>query len=492
MHENKRDRSAQSFNHISNVQSWLSLIDIEQAIEEHSCTYKHTGKDVTAAKDTNIAVIPQTNQLIDRFIDQIRIRAVKARYYKTTLVILAFGPVTPEQDLCFGLEEDSFINTHQLRQAILAGEEFDIPVILLTPSVFTSGWAVNPVLCGSSHFAAKRNVKLISLSCGSVFAADLTHKFTERTTPLLKDSERAKIPYDDLMPIYPSNEQRQLRDTLHTSIHQTLIQRVPQLAPGHFFDFSAKHDAWEVYAPRRGRSLRFWRDKWGPSSIASPVPPAVASSLGSAFGGTVESQVFHVRFLARLEIHTSRKDRFNIKTQKTNQLLELSQHPYLGVQHVLKDVFEAIEFRAARISLVSLVAKYLDLPFPNGMKCRFWGEVMEDGPQRDAWVHLMGVFSPCALPPGINRTDHNDITYWKPVAWLAAAIGSKFKNNSRQDIEAFIAQQVKPGTKLTPLTNPSSPQNPFSSHRPMTGAFQLPYPDIRDPGLRGMHTCSVQ
>jgi hypothetical protein len=376
---------------------------------------------------------------------------------KTALVVLVFTPVTPEQDICidFGGEKVSITAERICETVKAAVGNVQLPVVLVTPSPFTGGWLCRPSLMGwpvSPNSDTTR--RIIAKSCGGAFANRFLRTFIERHSPLLTEAQRQNVKYDDPMPLHPTQLQTDCLHYLQRKIHESLEHRFSPLAKNHSLvlvpetrDRSAVSDTWADYSPRKGRTINFWANRWG---AARPTvnDPYRFEFLGEAFGGTRASQIFHLKYLAGLELETCPGDWERQVGGITRELLTNFLAKLAPSEAETKRVFDIIEFRASSMVLAQIIAKAFGLPLPDGLKCRYWHDKM-DGVSDDYYKKLQFAFADAhnlfdqpPVLPGERRHDFKNVRFLRAARWLSAAIAIKFKDGTRHDIENFVQKDV--------------------------------------------------
>lgn len=316
-------------------QVWLSSIDMAELIQTHEGTWTFAhgedpacfagtiatadlqGKNVSGAVGDNpdvpnapVELYASPEDLKTAFGKQIRDKFQTAKDDNSALVIFASGRCDASQTIHIDL--DTHVSVSQ--QAILdfAGvgpEGSDIPIVLITPAVFSGGWLVNPHIGRKATISDGKALDLWAKHCGGFFmtwADDLLT--TGDTCPLLTADEQKAAP-SDLTPLKISL--RPLKDEFRAEIQRLLQCQLSKFTTIHSFDTSdSSTDDWETYwSQRLGKSLADWKKKWADL----PVVPSDAKCdglpfLGHAFGGSKSSQVAHLKFLTKLELDTCTGD----------------------------------------------------------------------------------------------------------------------------------------------------------------------------------------
>lgn len=407
----------------------------------------------------NIAPLPCNNEeFMAAFLKHLAARAKAAATRKTVLVLMVFAPITPEQDICIDfdgkrtyLTVDSLCNT--VNDAV---DNAQTPIVFITPSPFSGGWLCRPSLTYQPGSPTLRNMmRIIAKSCGGAFANRFIRSFTERDTPLMTEAQREQVKYDDPMPLHPTKLQTDRLHQLQRQIHEALEQRLSVLAKSHGFilapdavQLTSNHfDAWMDYGPRQSRPLAWWTERWG-SPRPTIADPHRFEFLGEAFGGTKESQFFHLKYLAAVELDTCPGDWARQVGGITRDLLTgFSQRLMVGDDDA-KRVFDAIEFRSSSMIVAHMIAKAFNLPLPDGVKCRYWHDKL-DGVGDEYYRKLQfafgeahNLFDQATLLPSEKRHEYKNVRFWRAARWLSAAIALRFENGTRQDIESFVLMDV--------------------------------------------------
>ncbi|KAK3365153.1 hypothetical protein B0T24DRAFT_537702, partial [Lasiosphaeria ovina] len=456
------------------AQTWLSSLDIAAFLEGVAGldinNSDEAAQKILGGKNDHIVGLPTDAvdlkaSVLKHIIDRARV----AKENDTTLFIMVFAPVTPEQDICidFGNQDKIYLPADQISQAIWeAVDHTDQPVILMTPSPFTGGWACNPSIMGTCT-VSDRVLNIMSKSCGAAFANRFIDLCTTRRTPLLTDDQRIMVEYDDMMPLRPTDLQVELLHKFQRKIHEVLEQRLSGLAVHHTLDFEESRDAWTTYAPRTGRPLAgFWAKRWDKPSVAVNQNIDRFEFFGEAFGGTRASQIFHLKYLAAIELETCPGDWTKGVTGITHSLLSGFLVTRFPEEALVKRVFDSIEFRASSMILAQVVAKFLDLPEPDGVRCRYWSEKPLDRALEHKFAVAFGdihnLFDQVAVPPGEKRHEYKTVRFWRASRWLATAIAMRFADASDKEIQDFMSNEVRPlfgkifDTQLTLLLSDQS------------------------------------
>ncbi|KAK3330511.1 hypothetical protein B0H66DRAFT_469846, partial [Apodospora peruviana] len=437
--------------------TWLSSLDISMFLENIGLEDEGSIPKVLGTNNDHITQLSSDpKEFATALYEYIGDRAKVADEQKTTLFIMIFGPVTPEQDLCVDFDgRKAFITTSKIREVIRNAVNHDtLPVVLMTPSPFTGGWMCRPSLFVPSSFTWENMMRTIAKSCGAAFADSLVDLYSTKSSPLLSAEQRSKFKYDDIMPIWPTDAQRNLFHMFKRKVHETLGQRMAVLGAKHCLNMDANKDAWAVLARRKGRSLvDFWAKKWTAPEVMDIDGVDRYPFLGEAFGGTRASQTWHIQYLAGNELATCPRDWSSNTTGITKDLFSGFLKNDKPNEETIKRVFDAIEFRASSMILAQVLVNGLSLPIPKGVKCRYWLDMSSvDGYLDDTFYHkfqlafsnVHNLFDQIAVFPGERRHDFKHVRFLRPSRWLAAAIAAKFTDASDQKITDFIRKSVAP------------------------------------------------
>ncbi|KAK1758606.1 hypothetical protein QBC47DRAFT_411290 [Echria macrotheca] len=432
---------------------WLSALDLNAFAEEHDfpeesrvTIFGEGGKDIQKLACDN-------DEFTQNLRDHIASRARAANSRNTSLVLIIESPVTPEGDICIELGESpkkAFITIDSIRDDIrTAVSHSNLPVTLVTVSPFTGGWACYPSLFPAAPTATSdKLLQFVAMSCGGVFADTFMNVFTRRGTPLLTDAERAKVRYDDMMPVGPTDHQTSLLHKFQRGIHECLEHRFCELGKTHGLNFQPKHDIWSRFAPRHGIDLQYWKAEWGPADETDHdlEEHPHYQFLGEAFGGSRFSQMFHLKYLVAIEADTCPVDWERNMTGITNELFaQFAQNPNPSTDE-FKRVFDTVEYRGSLMLLANILVKALKLPVP--ASCRFWDDKTREDElyvkQQAAWGRVHELFPPAPLLPGENRHPFKCVRFYRPARWIAAGIALKFEHQPKDEVMDFVKTEVAP------------------------------------------------
>ena len=447
--------------HHVRFQTWLSSLDIPEflaRVDSVDETNDGTMDKILGDATDDIIALPNDNEgFVAAFLEHLAMSARQAVAKKTSLVVIVLAPVTPEQDICvdFGGKK-IYLTAERLCEAITVAVENAQapPVMLITPSPFTGGWLCRPSLLNQPEsLTAIEMMRNIAKSCGGAFANGFISSFTKGNSPVMTEAQREKLEYHDPMPLNSTPEQIKALHQFQRQIHESLEQRCSVFAQEHGFilELSAVRapssfvDSWIQYGPRQGRPIHMWANRW-PSPRPTIDDPHRFEFLGEAFGGTKDSQFFHLKYLAAIELDTCPGDWDRQVGGITRELLTSFSQRLMPGEDDAKRVLDTIEFRSSCMITAQMVAKVFGLPLPDGVKCRYWHDKMDGVSDeyyknlRFAFSALLNLFDQAALLPGENRHEYKNVRFWRASRWLSAAIALQFEG--AKNIENFVQNNV--------------------------------------------------
>ncbi|KAI1080199.1 hypothetical protein F5B20DRAFT_589618 [Whalleya microplaca] len=376
------------------AQTWLAQCDIPSIVKANPHQYVH-GRDrrvVAEAAEAStttdragniqlrldqIHIEPSAENLMTDFIAAVNEKCKTIREKGYPLVIIICGPTSIEQDIFFGKADAKYrLTSPQVRNLI--GN--DVDTIVITPSLFSAGWQVNPSLCRSpvSPVNVDRTT-FLAKQFGGIFAKDLVESFLSWKCPLLNVDlvEHEEVQERFPGPAKPSIQQKESIEALQVYIHSALAARLSLGHGDHSFWFDTKRDDWErLVGPRRYRALEHYRQKWENLRMSNAVPPSKErlEFLGTAFGGAKISQINHIKHLI--------KESF--EAWSGYWMLPLGRIAKAKFEGFLRDqspevrdcheTFNIMEYRATAAVMADIVTRYLGLPKPYNERCKDWDE----------------------------------------------------------------------------------------------------------------------
>jgi hypothetical protein len=432
-------------------QTWAAAFNVPDFLDKNSVLDKqHIG-------ETNdiISLKPNTKDLSTSIKRVLATGVNRALVSSGVLVLMVFAPVTPDHDISLDFQDEkSYLTTEHLREMIehVTSDE-PLQVILMTPSAFTGGWCCRPAFLNGPPSDADKIMCLLAKSCGGALADSFINLFLECDNPLMTKEQREKIVYRDPMPLHPTGLQTDTRNQLHRQVHQSLEHRLSPLAGEHGIILgpdglnppSTFRDAWTDYGTRT-RALSRWVEAL--RALRLDTEPSGFDFLGKAFGGTMETQLFHLAYLVNIEMSTSVEDWNKLANKSTLDLYRSFLAEEQPSEEKAKRVYDMIEHRASTMALAHMIAKAFGLAFPAGVKARFWKDVSNEDPDARMRSTLFGeminIFEDVAVVPGQTRHDYKDAKFVRPSRWLAAAIAPYLRGCRPAEAQDFVEKRVKP------------------------------------------------
>ncbi|KAK0633163.1 hypothetical protein B0T14DRAFT_398086, partial [Immersiella caudata] len=435
---------------------WFGTLDI-QKLSKNTIDFDKNfpgAHDAIFGTKCGIADLPANNdEFIAAFLTEVAARARAADERGTTMFLMVFSPVTPDRDIVVDFDERAqkkfaYLTIDKIRSAIRDAVNHDkLPVILMTESPLTGGWMCNPSLFGAA--AAQHPVasvlEVIARSCGGIFADTFMNSFIKRSTPLLTDEQRSNVQYEDMRPIGATEQQTRLLHKFQRTIHESLQSRLSPLGKRHMLFHEPETDAWSILDTRKGYPLvGFWSAK-----VAAPEWIDGSDRfefLGEAFGGTRESQIFHLKYLVAIEFDTCPGDWTRNLTGITAQTLEFYSNLKPDID-ACKRAYDAIEFRGSAITLAEVLVKALGLPIPEE-KCRYWVDRVREDPfyakLQAGFADVHNLLDLPAIFPGEIRHAYKHVRFFRPARWISAALAQKMGDKTDREIRTFIANEIAP------------------------------------------------
>ncbi|KAI8632933.1 hypothetical protein F5Y19DRAFT_334541 [Xylariaceae sp. FL1651] len=445
------------------AQTWLSQCDIAALVEKNpeqfihgkdkrlvgvaakSTTYKRAG--VVVDREDNIQVETSAENLRDKFIQAVKekMEIVKQRGYP--LLIIICGLTTLEQDVYFGkLDIDHRCTMGEMRQAFGNGIN-DIDVIVVTASIFSAGWHINPTF-GRFHDTSVRanRTELLARQFGGLFAKELVESFLGWKCPVLdvnRIDEQIRLSERFPGPAKPSSEVKELISKLQIKIQSCLVGQLSASHMDHSFSFDETKDEWSILVGHRERSAEYqslneYELKWNklPTAQHIGVAKEQLKFLGNAFGGSKISQMNHIKYLIEESFQAWPDHWASSFGQETKRDLErflMQENPEELDCH---EIFNVLEHRAATSVLADMIVGYFDLPVPHNQRCRDWDYLHwrdeTSGADRSALINNFGTVLNCVpgpnVPPGVNPNMFSKIQRRLESAanYIRASLGIRF------------------------------------------------------------------
>ncbi|KAK4192529.1 hypothetical protein QBC35DRAFT_373714 [Podospora australis] len=432
------------------AQTWLSSADITKFISTSGVevdmdlvSEKILGRDGKQMRSLST----KNDEFISELLHEIAQRAKRADQRGTALVIMMFAPTTPEQDICVDFDDvPSHLSTERIVDTIReAIGHSKLRVTLMTPSALTAGWLCRPSLMGAPGCSYEGALKTVAKSCGAAFADSFIKLFCSWKNPHLSDEDRKKAKYDDLMPLSPTAEQTGLFHELRGQVHELLEAKLTSFGRVHSLQLNGA-DAWEDYAPRLGQSIDYWKAKL-PDTLPLVEFPRLAF-LGEAFGGMLEPQLWHLRYLVRLEHQTCSGDWTNNCNGITRGLFNNFMDSRYPDESLCKRVYDTLEYRSSLMTIVHCIAQAMGLPKPDSVKCRYWVDSFNNADEdlyskmSASFGEVHNLFDGAAVLPREIRHDFKVVRFMRPSRWISEVVAHKFTDGSRDEVKKFVLTEV--------------------------------------------------
>ncbi|ETS78473.1 hypothetical protein PFICI_10535 [Pestalotiopsis fici W106-1] len=412
-------------------QVWLSLIDIDDAVRKHK--YTHSGRDVSpAVLDSNRPIIVERNvhALHGIFMKNLAEKAEMVRKDDSSLVVIVCGLTSLEQDIL--LEKNRHIVTTITSGAITAVASLDVRVVLVSPSITSVGWQVNP--CLGRPITVSTEAKLNALmghQCGAVFGSELAKRFLSESSPALTDQTANKL----TIPLMKTDELLAIESKLHARIYACLSGRFIS-AKGHEFRFTREGDSWSLIGARKGMSLTTLAQQWSRLNRVDATETQSGDGfvfLGNAFGGNRKSQLNHIEHMFKQGLLSAAYSSNNVKNLEEHykQLKSAADTD----EEDCRVLFNTLEHRMSLVMLGDFMAKHLrSLPDRTGTRCRDWCEEAcqsssEKKDTRNIWSLILEKFPHPGMPHGrhIDRPRGLFIFLHKPVFYIANVMAARVR-----------------------------------------------------------------
>ncbi|KAI7923148.1 hypothetical protein M9X92_004522 [Pyricularia oryzae] len=365
-------------------QAWYSLFEPQDAIKTHNFTYgtDHVSDDKREAILSRIRVSSDTAFLLKAFVEELHKQAESAAAQDGCLIVVVSGEMTPELNICLSLDGcSSYLRKSSWFDDL--SKMYGVPITLMTPSLFSTGWKMHPFLgqIKPELTSPEEMETMLAQSCGGAFTEAIIKALLSLTQFEGSVVEAANVTGKELFA------------PLYNAIHDSLINRTPEegVAVGNGYPF-----------------------------------------LKGAFGGSKESQLCHIQFLAQQELRSCPGDwdqPGNKESRSTLLTLLQSLNPQ---EDRVRETFTLIEWRCSMNFVADATLLYLDLPQPQGETCRNWNWDIQqhtDAAKKDFGRLRSEIFGQLteywprnSLPVGIQRNNFRDNQYWRPLQYLSTAI----------------------------------------------------------------------
>ncbi|KAK3338603.1 hypothetical protein B0T25DRAFT_508455 [Lasiosphaeria hispida] len=261
-------------------QVWLTAAQPEKLLERHGnflhghpseCPRIVLSPELLGSEITPVTIV-QPAKMIDKFLDEVRQAAARAKRSNCPLLLMVFCHGIENFELCLdnGTRHKG-LSIVRLKEALEPG----VRVTLLSTACYSGGWVVDPDFNTTTMAAADAEGQSISWplsasmgrACGSVFAGAIINTLSGVSTPLLPRDEASAAPETEerlgLQPEDPTEAQTDTYNEFCRTVTTTLGARGISSALLKGFRFSAQNDQWEyTWTRRTAIPLARFRDRW--------------------------------------------------------------------------------------------------------------------------------------------------------------------------------------------------------------------------------------
>ncbi|KAK8068009.1 hypothetical protein PG996_007121 [Apiospora saccharicola] len=379
------------------AQVWLSRCDTEAAVKKNPAAYTHgsenrivSGAALTVASDleqtkTGDGPVPivfesDVEKIQTRFLHEIGKKSITAAELKSSMLVIICGRTTLEQDVYLD-NYDVVITSRQTGAAMDERTE----VTMVTPSLTSAGWQMNPFFNKNKASVPdpdKKPIDFLARQCGGIFSRSITDQFLGWESPFINNN-KVDPSKKDLEahpgPAMPDPEQMKVRIEFSNKIHALLASRLFPDHNDHSFSFDPERDTWDhLIGNRKNKDmLETYLKNWNKLDIQPPASADIKgrlSFLGTAFGGNRLSQISHLKHLVQESFpswtgyYTSTFGQ-NVRAEFGNFIK--NPNPTDIDCHV---IFSIVEYRMTTMVLGELLIKYTGLDLIWGQRCRDWDE----------------------------------------------------------------------------------------------------------------------
>ncbi|KAL8326298.1 hypothetical protein RB597_009228 [Gaeumannomyces tritici] len=419
-------------------QAWFSLVDIEHLMSLEKGKYSKVINGQRKGLEEALPFIRVDGTipgLFGAFVTELDKQAKLAQEKGDCLIVIICGEVSPELDICL----DVFDNTKYLgKESWLDGvlKNYNIPITVITPAIFTTGWEIRPFASGAKQAAGLSDEALDNLlakQCGGAFATSVLKSWTQ------EQEACGMVPTTQ----GPGGE---LYSQLYTGIHDCMIRNMLPFAKDHSFHFDASQDEWSMaIGKRKGPlSLDYFAKKWDRVENA-PEPGVVTPDSGykflaGAFGGTLQSQRLHLKFLVRQELRGCPGEWTQTTSDRCLVALTSFLQTKFPTEARAREIFTLLEWRCSMNLVADTIVDFFVLPRPQGKTCRYWD--WKEQQKLDSDITTVGTFRmslfgtmiphwpKMPLPVGQQRDSFHDQLYWRPLNYITSAITTKYYNHN--------------------------------------------------------------
>jgi hypothetical protein len=444
-------------------QVWLSSVNTEPGNDEQAdylYTYQSADNTIASVRpqpdSKPICVIRDTTQLREVFLEEV----TRLSRSGEALLIVFCGETNPEDTS--SIYFDKYWKLRVSMEQLATHLTKPCTVTMMCPAPFSGGYLINPFLGTKPHFSKEQFWALVAVKTSGAFTDTIISAFTGPQSPLLVKDEHHGSKSQKL------NEHAHVAgpkfDLFQIRIKATLYSQLSKLADKHMFSWEENLDGW-LLGPRHRPSLHWWTGIWNQLQSTSATLLDVKADkqlhfLGSAFGGTSDSQICHLRNLARLELDGCPGD-WNIHA---NRPTENVLREFLNLASPGKDiciqVLDLLQYRSSMMSLVDIIVDVFALERPQQRLCRDWDydefteiectENREDSAKSRIRRHVFGklnaIMPKIVKQPAQNRDQLFDVRFHRPAQYLSSAITQKLISTCKNEAagSAFV-QNVEKG-----------------------------------------------
>ncbi|KAF7561357.1 hypothetical protein G7046_g2789 [Stylonectria norvegica] len=466
-------------------QVWLTAADpnkLLQAIPDtphyfHGNPYQDRrvvlSEDMLKNKDHTPVTVVSSSQMIDRFLDEVRVATAKGKKENAPVLLFVFCHGLPDfQFLLRCGERNRGLTPTRLKEAIEPGSR----VTLVSSACYSGGWALRPlspeepgadinatmILAAhpSLESTAWQESRSIGRTCGSVFASSLIEGLTAATSPLLDSRFRDSSNTESLQPETPDKPQTETYNAFCRSILDVCRDQMTRLWSYQQFTFRAQDDQWGYsWTGRTGIPVARFEQRWkalksvpyeGPAEdklMMDPHPsnPTFQGSAGPSKtgGASVVDEMtrsicqHRVETMARLFLQTCPDDWDKGWGPLTRGIIEQAMNGNAS-HDVLCEVSAIIRFRWEYALLTDAMVQQFRLPLPDNKICVLWhsnswvASAARDVGQRRALAFKYITFKGFLPTPAEDQGP----PFTRPHHYLAAAVAEAGLKES--EIRALI------------------------------------------------------
>ncbi|KAI1329903.1 hypothetical protein F5Y16DRAFT_364316 [Xylariaceae sp. FL0255] len=412
------------------AQTWLTNCDIISLVEHTPERFVYgsdqrlvggaaqavtqmTKSGAVALREDNIQFEASSSHLKEMFLEAALKKIDICKRNKLPLALIFCGPSSLDQDVYMAGGND-YWKISDIRSA-LGNSINDVNATLITPSLFSAGWQVNPMFGAAIPLNGSRD-EFLARQLGGLFARKLVKGFVGWGCPFLDKAKLDDLPSTERFPGPVKRNESQLASEANfkVEIQSCLSGQTSAYPTVSSFSFDENNDEWvTLVGCRQGRGLRWYQQKWSTLPVSQTVGNAGGrlGFLGNAFGGTRKSQVNHIKTLVEDSFH-SWPGHWALnwgKEEKQDFLRFMSQDD--PDELTCYEIFNILEHRATISILGDRIVQYFGLPVPNNERCRDWDYVKyksETGQKEQSYIttnfgQALTCFPGPNMPPGVNE-----------------------------------------------------------------------------------------